>query len=215
MNTTKTRKIKYALSIHMKYGEVLHIEDLSKEEKDRYVDLAKHEDKSMLVEDNTSVRHLLSKDISKISIKPYDETYEKYIFQGEKMLFSESSLGRRLFVTIIKVFVGLSVLGFIGAIALEMIEGNILDVFLKAEIFGKTLAKGLAFTRSVFSYTVALMLLLNVVDIVLGLKAHYFMNQDGEDPAENSRVSNVMVTIGFIVVFTVIRVAMSGLINLL
>ncbi len=211
----KRAHLRYALSIHMKYGEVLHVEDLTKEEKDQYFELARHDDRSLIVEDTTSVRHILGKDIAKISVKAYDDQYEKLIHPLEKMMFSESTLGRKLFSTIIKVFVGISFLGMIGVFALAMIEGNILDVFFDPKLFGTTFLKGFDLIKTLFNYTVILLILMNLIDLVLGLRADYYINQDGEQSADTSRLSNVFVTAAFIVVFIVIQVVMNGIVKML
>jgi hypothetical protein len=199
----------------MKYGEVLHVEDLTKDEKDQYFELARHDDRSLIVEDTTSVRHILGKDIAKISVKAYDDQYEKLIHPLEKMMFSESTLGRKLFSTIIKAFVGVSFLGMIGVFGLAMIEGNVLDVFFDPKLLGATVVKGFDFIKTLFNYTVILLILLNLVDLVLGLRADYYINQDGEQPAETSRLSNTFVTAAFIVIFIIIQVVLNGLMKVL
>ncbi len=211
----KRAHLRYALSIHMKYGEVLHVEDLTKEEKDQYFELARHDDRSLIVEDTTSVRHILGKDIAKISVKAYDDQYEKLIHPLEKMMFSESTLGRKLFSTIIKAFVGISFLGMIGVFGLAMIEGNILDVFFDPKLFGTTIIKGFDFIKTLFNYTVILLILMNLIDLVLGLRADYYINQDGEQSADISRLSNVFVTAAFIVIFIIIQVVLNGIVKML
>ena len=211
----KRAHLRYALSIHMKYGEVLHVEDLTKEEKDQYFELARHDDRSLIVDDTTSVRHILGKDIAKISVKAYDDQYEKLIHPLEKMMFSESTLGRKLFSTIIKAFVGISFLGMIGVFGLAMIEGNILDVFFDPKLFGTTIIKGFDFIKTLFNYTVILLILMNLIDLVLGLRADYYINQDGEQSADISRLSNVFVTAAFIVIFIIIQVVLNGIVKML
>ena len=208
-------KIMYALSIHMKYGEVLHVEGLSKEEKDKYFDLAKKESGTMLVEDRNSVRHLHSQDIAKISVKAYDEKYSKVYHPFEKMLFSESSLGRRVFSLIIKAFVVLAIVGILAVFGLAMIEGDIMDVFFDGEVLSATLSKGFDLVNQIFGFTVILMILLNLIDLVLGLKAHYYINQDGAYPVEYSRLSNTLVTIAFIIVFTIAKMMLGFVANMI
>lgn len=208
-------RIMYALSIHMKYGEVLHVEGLNKEEKDQYFELARHENKTMIVEDKSSVRHLLSKDIAKISAKAYDEKYQNVYHPIEKMLFSESSLGRRLFTLIIKAFIVISILSIIGMFGLAVVDGTIMDVIFESDQFLATVVKGFDIMNTLFGFTIALMLLLNALDIILGLKAHYYINQDGAEPVEVSRISNAAVTVIFFVVFIVAKTVISGLSNML
>lgn len=202
-------KVMYALSIHMKYGEVFHLEGLNKEEKDRYFELARNENDAMLVEDKASIVHLLSRDIAKISVKAYDEKYEKIYHPIEKLLFSESSMGRRVFSIIIKSFIAIAFLAIMGMFGLAVIEGNIMDVFFDGELFTQTILKGFDLVNKIFLFTIILMFVLNVIDIALGSKAHYFINQDGADPVEYSRLSNALVTVTFLVVFIIIKTILS------
>ncbi len=216
--TTKTTvkpKVMYALSIHMKYGEVLHIEGLNKEEKDRYFELARKEDATMLVEDKTSVIHLLSRDIAKISVKAYDEKYERVYHPLEKMVFSESSMGRKPFSMIIKSFIILAVLSIMGVFGVAMLSGDIMDVFFDSALFSETLLKGFDLMNKIFSFTAVLMILLNIVDIGFGYKAHYYINQDGSEPVVYSRISNLVVSIVFIVVFMVAKTVLGTVVTML
>jgi transcriptional antiterminator Rof (Rho-off) len=211
----KRTSIRYALSIHMKYGEVLHAEGLTKEEKDEYFGLAKQKDQNLIVEDNASVRNLRSEDIAKISAKAYDTEYEKVAYPVRKMLFSESTIGRKPFVWLIKAFVIIAVLGILGFFGLAMVEGNIVDVFFDPAVFSETILKGIDFTKMVFNYIVIFMVLLSLIDIVLGLRADYYINQDGVEPVDVSRLSNLVVTVVFIVVFMVVRSMLAGIVALL
>lgn len=208
-------RVMYALSIHMKYGEVLHIEGLNKEEKDRYFELARKEDATMLVEDKTSVVHLLSKDIAKISVKAYDEKYERIYHPLEKMFFSESSFGRKIFTMIIKTFVILAILSVIGMLGLTVIDGTVMDVIFDGELLMENISSGLDLAGKFFSLTIALMLVLNVLDIGLGYKAHYYINQDGSNPVEYSRLSNLLVTIAFIVIYNVLKMGLGQISSML
>ena len=209
------KSVMYALSIHMKYGEVLHIEGLNKEEKDKYFQLAREENATMLVEDKSSVRHLLSKDIAKISVKAYDEKYEKIYHPLEKILFSESSMGRRIFSFIIKAFVILSILSIVGMFGVAMLEGDIMDVFFDPAILSETILKGFDLMNKIFGLTVLVMAILNLFDLGLGLKSHYYINQDGADPVEYSRLSNVLVTGAFIVVFLIAKTILNTIVTML
>lgn len=218
MSETKPRKnshMRFALSIYMKYGEVLHVEGLTREEKDQYFDLARDTSRSLLVEDGTSIRHIMGKDIARITVKPYDNQYEKVMLPLRKMLFSESTLGRKLFTVLIKLFAGISILGIIGVFGLAMIEGNIIDVFFEPELFGETLGKGIDLMSGLFGYMVILMILLSLIDLVLGLRADYFINQDGEEPAEITRAGNLAVTFGFIIVYKVIETVLVKILEML
>jgi len=203
-------KVMYALSIHMKYGEVLHIEGLTKEEKDRYFELARKEDATMLVEDKASVIHLLSRDIAKISVKAYDEKYERIYHPLEKMVFSESSLGRRPFSFVIKTFLVLAILSIIGKFGVAMISGDIMNVFFDSELLSATLSQGFDLVFKIFNFTAILLILLSIIDIGLGYKAHYYINQDGSDPVVYSRISNLLVSIVFIIVVMIAKSLVSS-----
>ncbi|MBM7562535.1 hypothetical protein [Fusibacter tunisiensis] len=218
MSESKTRmksRTRFALSIHMKYGEVLHVEGLTREEKDQYFDLARDSSRSVVVEDATSIRHIASTDIAKITVKPYDEQVEKIMLPVRKILFTESTLGRRLFGLLIKLFVAASVIGVIGVFGLAMIEGNIVDVFFEPELFSETLQKGLDFVEMLYGYVFVLMLLLALVDLVLGLREFHFINSDGEEAAENPRIMNLGTVIIFAIVFKGIVAVLSRVVGML
>lgn len=208
-------KVMYALSIHMKYGEVLHIEGLNKEEKDRYFELARHENNTMLVEDKASVINLLGKDIAKISVKAYDEKYEKIYHPLEKMLFSESSIGRRPFSFVIKSFVVLAILSILGMFGVEVVKGDIMTVLFDGAMMSETIVKGFDLMNKIFAFTAVLLVIMSIIDLGLGFRSHYYINQDGADPVEFSRLSNGVVTVAFIIVFMIAKTILESVTNML
>lgn len=211
----KTTHLRYALSFQMKYGEVLHLENITKEEKDRYLDFARSKSNTLLVEDSHSLRNLHSDDIAKVSVKAYDAEREKWLHPIQKMLFTESSLGRPLFKGIIKGFIVLAILAVLGKFAIGMIEGGIFDVLLDAKLFMAALISGFEWVESLFKYVAILLVLLSLLDLVLGLNASYFINQDGEEPPEHSRLSNAVVSGLFILIFSVVLSFLSAASNLI
>jgi hypothetical protein len=94
---------------------------------------------------------------------------------------------------------------------LSVVDGTIMDVLFESDQFLATVSKGFDVMNTLFGFTVALMILLNVMDIILGLRAHYYINQDGADPVEVSRISNAAVTLAFIVIFLVAKTVIGGL----
>jgi len=214
-STTTKSKVMYALSIHMKYGEVLHVEGLNKEEKDRYFELARHENNTMLVEDKTTVVNLLGKDIAKISVKAYDEKYEKIYHPIEKMLFSESSIGRRPFSFVIKSFVVLAILSVLGMFGVEVIKGDIMTVLFDGALLSEAFLKGFDLMNKIFSFTSVLLVIMSLIDIALGFKSHYYINQDGSEPVEFSRLSNAVVTVAFIIVVMIAKTILESVAGML
>jgi len=131
------------------------------------------------------------------------------------MVFSESSVGRRSFSFIIKTFIVLAILSILSAFGVAMLSGNIMDVFFDAEVLVETLTKGFDLMNKIFFFTAVVLIMLSIIDIGLGYRAHYYINQDGSDPVEHSRISNLVVSIVFIVVFLVVKTLLSSVLTML
>lgn len=206
MGGTKTNaSVKYALSIFMKYGEVLHVEGVNREVKDRYFELAKSPNSSMLVEDSRNIRNIHGSDIANISVKRYDAVYEKTFFQAEKMLFSESSVGRGIYFTAIKIFLLLSALAIASQLVVAAMSGDIMELIMDLSKISTYLDKGIKMVMSLFRYTVIIMFLISAIDIILGLNAHYHINRDGDPPVVDKRVNGIIITLGFLVVMLIAK----------
>ncbi|MBF4692895.1 hypothetical protein [Fusibacter ferrireducens] len=203
MSVKKQEHKLHALSIHMKYGEVLHIDDISKERKDNYLKLCTEFGTSIIVEDEDSVRNLLSQDVAKISVKEYSHEYRGYFFPIKKGLLSESTFGRRLYTIAIKLFVLFSVFIVLGFIGLKVVEGTIVDVMFDPDLLRALLNEMLSMIGKLFKYTFILMLLANLVDYALSYKAYYPVNQDGTEPVEITRVGNTAVVLVFALCYTI------------
>lgn len=204
---TQSSSIRYALSFQMKYGEVLHVENLQKEEKDKYLDFARKDNASMLVEDRNTLRNLHSNDIAKVSVVAYDMQKDESSFKIKKMLYSESSLGRPLFRGLIKLYIAIAVLGIIGFFGIAMVENGFIDIFLDMEKFIGGFSKGIDFASLFFKLMAAVMLVLAFTDLLLGLNTKYFRNQDGEEPPMTTRLSNLTLVVVFMIVVIFIQIA--------
>lgn len=207
--------IRYALSIHMKYGEVLHLEDITKEEKDKYLNFARQDHATLLVEDKRTLRNLHSNDVAKISVVVYDAEQDKVSHTMKQMFYTESTLGRPLFKGIIKAFIWIAILGIIGFFGISMVEGGFLDVFLEMDKFVAAFDKGFDFAGTLFTVTAVVLVLLALLDMGLGVKSRYFRNQDGEEPAMTTRLSNAGLVVAFIVVIVVLKMVANGVLGAL
>lgn len=196
--------VKYAVSIQMKHGEILHIEGIDREERDKYFELARRKEASLVVESKNNIRNIMSTDIASISSKSYDAVYEKTVFRLEKMLFSESSIGSSMFYTIIKLFVLVGILSIVAKIALTFIQGDTASVLVDSNRLGDVFKDGLALVKQIFDYTLIVMLVLSVIDILLGLGAHYYINRDGLEPVNHRRMNGLIITVIFAVVMFII-----------
>lgn len=193
----------HALSIHMKYGEVLHIDDISKERKENYLKLCTEPSTSIIVEDQDSIRNLMGHDVAKISVKEYSHEYRGYFFPLKKALLSESDVGRGLYRLTIKLFVLFAVFVVIGLLGLRVVDGTILDT-----LFDQTLLIGLVneilnMIGKLFNYAMIVMVVANILDYALSYRAYYPVNSDGTEPIEISRVSNSVVVLIFVLCYVI------------
>ncbi len=198
------RTIYYALSVFLKNGDVLHLSGLSREEKDRYFTLARNPQMSLLIEEENSIRNLLGSDIASITYKKYTQTYEKTVFQLEKMFLSESSFGNGIYFLIIKLFVALCFLVAIKETASGALKGDLMSIILDADKLGKLFTDSLAAAKPLFHYSYIIMLAISLVDLVLGLIAKYHINQDGAPAIHTRRCSGLAITVIFIIVVSLI-----------
>ncbi len=193
----------HALSIHMKYGEVLHIDDINTERKDNYLKLCTEPNISIIVEDEDSIRNLLSQDVAKISVKSYTPDYRSLPFPVKKILLSESTLGRSPFSMTIKVFFFLAFLAIVGMMGLKVIDGTIVDVIFDSKLFSAFAKETLLWISKLFKYAMIVMILMNLTDFGLSYNAYYPVNRDGTEPIEISRVSNTAVIAVFAICYMV------------
>ncbi|GAU76800.1 hypothetical protein [Fusibacter sp. 3D3] len=203
MSVRKQEHNLYALSIHMKYGEVLHIDDISKERKDSYLKLCTEPNTSIIVEDDDSIRNLLSQDVAKISVKEYSHEYRGYFFPMKKGLLSESAIGRRFYSMTIKLFVLFSVLIVLGILGLKVAEGTFVDVMFDPILLRALLNEMLDRIGELFKYTIILTILSNLLDYGLSYKAYFPVNQEGTEPIEITRVSNTAVVLVFALCYAI------------
>jgi len=214
--TTKAQKdqsLHYALSIHLKYGEVLHVEGIDEAERDKYLAVAKTHGETMLIESHDEVRILRNEDIAKVSTVAYNASYLSSWHIGKRIFLNESTIGRRVFTLLIKFFIFLCVMIGMMQLGLRVIDGTIMDVLFDPSKFMKLLNDVINQMGSVFAYIFVVMILLHLVDMLFGFRKTYYINQDGAPWVETSVLSNFYVTIGLVIGFTVAKVLMGSLLK--
>lgn len=211
----KKSSVLYALSIHLKHGEVLHVEGINQEERDQYINVAKTPGETMLLESKEEVRILRNEDIAKISTVSFNENYLKSGHLVKRLFLNETSIGRRAFSNIIKFFVFLCFVVAIAQLSIRVIDGTIMDVLFDPEQFVKMISDILTQLNTVFKYILVLMVLLNLLDMMLGLRKEFYINQDGAPWIETTVISNFLVTIVFVVAFIVVKVLANGIVQML
>ncbi len=199
------RTIYYALSVFMKNGDVLHLEGLTREEKDRYFTLARNPEQSLLIEEDNRVRNLLGADIASVSFKRYTMAYEKGLFQVEKMFMSESFFGKAVYFTIMKVFFLFAIILMIKETAMTLFQGDIATTLFDVDAIGRVFTESLAATNTLFRYAYVIMLAISLIDIVLGLISNYHINQDGAPEVSVRRYTGLLITIVFIIAISLIK----------
>ncbi len=193
----------HALSIHMKYGEVLHIDDISEERKDNYLKLCTEPSTSIIVEDEDSIRNLMGHDVAKISVKEYTHEYRGYFFPLKKALLSESDLGRGVYKATIKLFVLFAVFVVIGLLGIRVVDGTILDTLFDQALLTGLMNDILNWIGKLFNYAMVVMILANILDYGLSYKAYYPVNRDGTEPIEISRASNSVILLIFVLCYLI------------
>lgn len=213
--TKNEHHILYALSVHLKYGEVLHVESVDKETKDAYLNLAKTSGETMLLETKTEVRHLKSDDIAKVSIVAYDENYLKVWHPLKRIFFSESSFARYLFSFIVKLFVFTCVVLGIAQLGLKVIDGTIMEALFDPMQFKNMMIALTSQIGTLFKFTMIFMVLWHFLDMALSFRKTYYINQDGAPWVEHTVSSHMSITILLFVGYMVIVTALKGVMQML
>ncbi len=199
------KAIYYALSVFMKNGDVLHLEGLTREEKDRYFTLARNPEQSLLIEEDNGIRNLLGSDIASITFRRYTPTYEKGLFQIEKMFMSESLFGKKIYFTIMKLFFLFAIVLIIKETAMSLFQGDIATTLFDVDAIGRVFSESLGVTNTLFRYSYVIMLAISLIDIVLGLISKYHINQDGAPEVRVRRYTGLLITIVFIIAMSLIK----------
>lgn len=203
----------YSLCIHLKYGDILHVEDLNSAEKDVYFDLSRKSGGTLLLETKSEIRNLCSEDISRITSVAYDKQYKDGMHRVKSMLFSESSIGNVLFSLIPKLFYVIAVILGIASIAATVIDGSIFDMLTESSLILDLMNSTLASIAILFKVVFVTMLVLNIVDFVLPLDEEYFVNRDGMEEVDCSRISNLLMTGKFLFVILILNAVIGFALN--
>lgn len=193
------KSVLYALSVFLKSGDVLHFNGLTREERDKYFELAKHPSASMVIEERDKIQVVLGSDILSISAKRYDPEYEKVMLPIRKMLLSESTVGTWIYTFLIKCFVALAVIVVVLSMVTNILAGEVMEIIMDIDALKGFAQQGFNTAMNFFKYTAVVMFMIAVVDIVLGLNAKYHINMDGAPAIRTRRFIGLVITLAFVV----------------
>lgn len=199
------KSILYALSVFLKSGDVLHFTGLTKEERDKYFELAKHPSASMVIEERDKIQVVLGSDILNISAKRYDPEYEKFMLPVKKMLLSESSFGTWIYTFLIKCFVAIAAIVVVLSMVTNILGGEVMEIIMDIDALKGFAQQGFDTAMNFFKYTAVAMFIIAVVDIVLGLNAKYHINMDGAPAVRTRRFMGLVITLAFVIGVNIVK----------
>lgn len=199
------KSILYALSVFLKSGDVLHFTGLTKEERDKYFELAKHPSASMVIAERDKIQVVLGSDILNISAKRYDPEYEKFMLPVKKMLLSESSFGTWIYIFLIKCFVAIAAIVVVLSMVTNILGGEVMEIIMDIDALKGFAQQGFDTAMNFFKYTAVAMFIIAVVDIVLGLNAKYHINMDGAPAVRTRRFMGLVITLAFVIGVNIVK----------
>ncbi len=94
----------YAVNIHLKSGQTIHLEHLEKGEKDAYINYVRSGRDKMLIETNKMVWRILPDDIERVEVKSYNNQQANGLYPLMRVAMTKSRLDTDTFTRFIFFF---------------------------------------------------------------------------------------------------------------
>ncbi len=199
----------YAVNICLKSGEVVHLEQLEKGEKDAYVNYVRNGREKMLIETSKQVWRIMPDDIERLDVKSYTMQQENGVYPFMRFLMVKSRMATETFMR----FITFYILILVGAIILKLGQAGVVENTDLLNDF--SLLRGYLFEAGeIFiklSWLLAIvMIFLNVVDLVLRPTEKFYILDEERSVLEDTKLLHLLITIGCIIGFVIVHKIVFG-----
>ncbi len=195
----------YAVNIHLKSGQVIHLEHLEKGEKDAYINYTRIGKEKMLIETNKMVWRIMPDDIERVEVKSYNKQQAKGLYPLMRIAMTRSRLDTTLFSRFIVYFILLllAMVGFqvLRAMLIEDPMSILADYTLLAPYMGDASKMFVQFSWML----IIVMFILNIIDLILVSTEKFYILDDERAPLEGTKLFHLLITIGCIIGFKVVN----------
>ncbi len=203
----------YAVNIHLKSGQIVHLEHLEKGEKDAYVNHARNGKDKMLIETNKTVWRILPDDIERIEVKSYNKQQANGVYPFMRIVMTKSRLDTSIFTRFIFFFIVLLVV----SVAFQVVRGMLIEDPMAILTDYTLLAPYMADASKMFVkfswMLVIAMAVLNVIDLILGSTEKFYILDEERSMLEGTKVFHILITIGCLIGFKVVNSLFFSLLN--
>ncbi len=195
----------YAVNIHLKSGQIIHLEHLEKGEKDAYINYVRSGRDKMLIETNKLVWRILPDDIERVEVKSYNKQQANGIYPLMRVAMTKSRLDTEMFTRFIFYFILLLIASVVFNIFRAMLIEDPMAILTDFTLLAPFMADASKMFVQFSWLLVVVMLALNVLDLILSSAEKFYILDDERTLLEGTKVFHLMITIGCIIGFKVVN----------
>ncbi len=165
----------YAVNVHLKSGQTVHLEHLEKGEKDAYINYVRSGKDKMLIETKKMVWRILPDDIERVEVKSYNKQQANGLYPVMRIAMTKSRLDTEIFTRFIFYFILLLIASVVFQIFRAMLIEDpmaiLADYTLLAPFMGAASEMFVQFSWIL----VFIMLALNALDLILSSAEKFYI----------------------------------------
>ncbi len=195
----------YAVNIHLKSGQTIHLEHLEKGEKDAYINYVRSGRDKMLIETNKMVWRILPDDIERVEVKSYNNQQANGLYPLMRVAMTKSRLDTDTFTRFIFFFMLLLIATVVFNIFRAVIIEDPMAILADYTLLAPFMADASKMFVQFSWLLVAVMLALNVLDLALSSPEKFYILDDERTLLEGTKVFHLLITIGCAIGFQVVN----------
>lgn len=199
MEIVKDNKL-YAVNIHLKSGQIVHLEHLEKGKKDAYVNYVRTGTEKMLIETSRQVWRILPDDVERLEVKAYNSQQANGVYPFMRFLMARSRMETSTFTRFITFFIILFIVSIGVQMGIAIAEKDPFSILLSPSLFIPYLEGAASFFKKGAMILVFIMFVLNVLDFILKPTEEFFILDDDRSILEGTKLLHVIITLSCLVV---------------
>ncbi|PID80030.1 MAG: hypothetical protein CSB19_01120 [Clostridiales bacterium] len=203
----------YAVNIHLKSGQVVHLEHLQKGEKDAYINYTRSGREKMLIETNKMVWRILPDDIERVEVKSYNTQQANGVYPFMKYAMTRSRLDTSVFTRFILYFF----LALIGSVGFQIVKALVIEDPMSVLVDYRLLVPYINDASDLFVQIswllVVVMLGINVIDLLLKSTEKFYILDENRSFLEGTKIFHLIITLACLLGFKLVNAAFFGIVG--
>lgn len=198
----------YAVNLWLKSGETIYLEDLSKGEKEAYLQYVRAGNQIMLISSPSTIWRLTPEDIVRVDVKMYGLANQKTVYPLFRIFLAKSRIATETFSNFIRLYLLVLMAIILAGVVKVFKDGDLMGLLFDTTILANYVATVISWMEAGFLVVFGIMIIANFVDFILKPMQTYHVIDPDRHILYGTKTAHLLMSFAFAVGFIVLKAIM-------